>query len=117
MPELKVLVIGSGGREHALAWKLSRERSVREVIVAPGNAGIATPGITGAAAPVRCAAVSATDITGLLELARKEAVDLTVVGPEAPLEQGLADRFAAAGLPVFGPTQAAARLETSKAFA
>jgi phosphoribosylamine--glycine ligase len=115
---MKLLVIGSGGREHALAWKLSRERAVREVIVAPGNAGIASPGITGAAAPVRCVpGVAATDIDGLLDFARREAVDLTVVGPEAPLEKGLADRFAAAGLPVFGPTQAAARLETSKAFA
>jgi phosphoribosylamine--glycine ligase len=114
---MKLLVIGAGGREHALAWKFSRERAVREVICAPGNAGIATPGITGAAAPVRCVPVAATDITGLLDLARREAVDLTVVGPEAPLEQGLADRFAAAGLAVFGPTQAAARLETSKAFA
>jgi phosphoribosylamine---glycine ligase len=114
---LKLLIIGSGGREHALAWKLSRERAVREVICAPGNAGIATPGITGAAAPVRSVPVGATDIAGLLELARREAVDLTVVGPEAPLEKGLADQFAAAGLPVFGPTQAAARLETSKAFA
>jgi phosphoribosylamine--glycine ligase len=117
MPDLKLLIIGSGGREHALAWKFSREKAVREVIVAPGNAGIASPGITGAAAPVRCVPVAATDIDGLLELARREAVDLTVVGPEAPLEKGLADRFAAAGLPVFGPTQAAARLETSKAFA
>jgi phosphoribosylamine--glycine ligase len=118
LPDMKLLVIGSGGREHALAWKLSRERAVREVIVAPGNAGIASPGITGAAAPVRCApSVAATDITGLLDLARREAVDLTIVGPEAPLEKGLADRFAAAGLPIFGPTQAAARLETSKAFA
>ena len=114
---MKLLIIGSGGREHALAWKLSRERGVRDVIVAPGNAGIASPGITGAAAPVRCVPVAATDITGLLDLARREAVDLTVVGPEAPLELGLADRFAAAGLAVFGPTQAAARLETSKAFA
>jgi phosphoribosylamine---glycine ligase len=90
---------------------------VREVVCAPGNAGIASPGITGAAAPVRCVPIAATDIDGLLDLARREAVDLTIVGPEAPLEKGLADRFAAAGLPVFGPTQAAARLETSKAFA
>jgi phosphoribosylamine---glycine ligase len=117
MPDLKLLIIGSGGREHALAWKLSRERAVREVICAPGNAGIASPGITGAAAPVRCVPVAATDLDGLLDLARREAVDLTIVGPEAPLEKGLADRFAAAGLPIFGPTQAAARLETSKAFA
>jgi phosphoribosylamine--glycine ligase len=115
---MKLLVIGSGGREHALAWKLSRERGVREVIVAPGNAGIASPGITGVAAPVRCVpSLAATDIDGLLDLARREAVDLTIVGPEAPLEKGLADRFTAAGLAVFGPTQAAARLETSKAFA
>lgn len=106
---MKLLVIGSGGREHALAWKLSREHGVHEVICAPGNAGIAQH--------FRCLPIAATNIDALLDLARREAIDLTVVGPEAPLELGLADRFDAAGLPVFGPSQAAARLETSKAFA
>jgi phosphoribosylamine--glycine ligase len=106
---MKLLVIGSGGREHALAWKLSREPGVQEVICAPGNAGIAQD--------FRCLPIAATDVDALLDLARQEQIDLTVVGPEAPLELGLADRFDAAGLPVFGPSRAAARLETSKAFA
>lgn len=106
---MTILVLGSGGREHALASKLSRESAVRQVLVAPGNAGIARH--------FRCLPIAATDIDALLALVRQENVDLTIVGPEAPLERGLADRFAAAGLPVFGPTQAAARLETSKAFA
>jgi phosphoribosylamine---glycine ligase len=106
---MKALIVGSGGREHALVWKLSRERAVREVICAPGNAGIA--------AIARCAPVAATDLDGLVALARAEHIDLTVVGPEAPLERGLVDRFDAEGLPAFGPTRHAARLETSKAFA
>jgi phosphoribosylamine--glycine ligase len=106
---VKVLVVGSGGREHALVWKLTRESSVSEVVCAPGN-----PGIAGVA---RCVPIPATDVEGLLALARTEAIDLTVVGPEAPLAAGLADRFASEGLTVFGPTAAAARLETSKAFA
>jgi phosphoribosylamine--glycine ligase len=106
---MKVLIIGSGGREHALVWKLSHERSVRELICAPGNAGIA--------ALARCEPVAATDLEGLVGLARRELADLTIVGPEAPLERGLADRFAAEGLVLFGPTRAAARLETSKSFA
>ena len=107
---MKVLVIGSGGREHALAWKLAQSAGVNEVLVAPGNAG------SGLEAGVRNVDVAATDIQGLMALARTEQVDFTVVGPEAPLVLGAVDQFTAAGLPCFGPTQAAAQLEGSKAF-
>src|SRR5690606_25480802 len=108
---MKVLVIGAGGREHALAWKLAQSPRVSEVIVAPGNAGTATePGC-------RNAAVAVTDLDGLLALAREEDVALTVVGPEVPLVAGVVDRFRAAGLRIFGPAAAAAQLEGSKAFA
>ena len=108
---MKVLVIGSGGREHALAWKLAQSPRVDEVIVAPGNAGTATE--------VKCrnVAVKVTDIEGLLALVQAEGVDLTVVGPEVPLVAGVVDRFRLAGLRIFGPTAAAAQLEGSKAFA
>ncbi len=107
---MKVLVIGSGGREHALAWKCAQSDDVSEVVVAPGNAGTAgEPG-------VRNIAVSADDIDALLELATVESIDLTIVGPEAPLVAGIVDRFEAAGLPCFGPSAAAAQLEGSKAF-
>ncbi len=107
---MKVLVIGSGGREHALAWKLKQSSRVSEVIVAPGNAGTARePGL-------RNADVGVTDLDGLLELARSEQVGITVVGPEVPLVAGVVDRFRAAGLAIFGPTAAAAQLEGSKAF-
>jgi phosphoribosylamine--glycine ligase len=108
---MKILVIGSGGREHALAWKLKQSPRVSEVIVAPGNAG------TAAESGVRNAAIAATDIDALLSLAKVENVALTVVGPEAPLVAGIVDRFRAAGLRCFGPTAAAAQLEGSKAFA
>ena len=107
---MKILVIGSGGREHALAWKLAQSAGVDEVLVAPGNAG------SGLEAGVRNVEVAATDIQGLIALARTEQVDFTVVGPEAPLVLGAVDQFTAAGLPCFGPTQAAAQLEGSKAF-
>ncbi|ANB16448.1 phosphoribosylamine--glycine ligase [Dokdonella koreensis] len=107
---MKVLVIGSGGREHALAWRLRQSPRVTEVIVAPGNPGTARePGI-------RNAAVAATDIDGLLRLAQDEDVALTVVGPEAPLVAGIVDRFTKAGLRCFGPGRIAAQLEGSKAF-
>ncbi len=108
---MKLLVIGSGGREHALAFTLARSPRVAEILVAPGNAGTARE------AKCRNVAIAATDLDALLELARREAVDLTVVGPEAPLVAGIVDRFRAAHLPVFGPTAAAAQLEGSKAFA
>jgi len=107
---LKVLVIGSGGREHALAWKCALSRDVDEVLVAPGNAGTALEN------KVRNVAVAADDIEGLASLAAAEAVDLTIVGPEAPLVAGICDRFAQLGLPCFGPSAAAAQLEGSKAF-
>jgi phosphoribosylamine--glycine ligase len=108
---MKVLVIGSGGREHALAWKIKQSSRVSEVIVAPGNAGTARePGVRNAAVPV-------TDLDGLLKLARDEHVDLTVVGPEGPLVAGVVDRFRAAGLRCFGPRKIAAQLEGSKSFA
>ncbi len=108
---MKILVIGSGGREHALAWKLAQSPRVSEVIVAPGNAGTAREG--------RCRNIAAkvTDIDGLLKLARDEDIAVTVVGPEVPLVAGVVDRFREAGLRIFGPTAAAAQLEGSKAFA
>lgn len=108
---MKILVIGAGGREHALAWKLAQSPRVDEVIVAPGNAGTATED------KCRNADVAATDLDGLLALARDEGVALTVVGPEGPLVAGIVDRFRAEGLRIFGPTAAAAQLEGSKAFA
>jgi len=108
---MKVLLIGSGGREHALAWKLAQSSRVLEVIVAPGNAGTANE--------MRCRNVdiAASDIDELLALAQRENVGLTVVGPEGPLVAGIVDRFRAANLKIFGPSQAAAQLEGSKAFA
>jgi phosphoribosylamine--glycine ligase len=106
---MKVLIIGSGGREHALAWKCAQSPDVNEVLVAPGNAGTARE------AKVRNVACS-SDNDALLALARAENVDLTIVGPEAPLVAGIVDAFDAAGLPCFGPSAAAAQLEGSKAF-
>ena len=108
---MKVLVIGSGGREHALAWKLAQSERVNEVIIAPGNAGTATE------AKCRNANVAVNNIDGLLSLARNAKVDVTVVGPEIPLVAGVVDRFREAGLRIFGPTAAAAQLEGSKAYA
>lgn len=109
---MKVLIIGSGAREHAMAWAVARSSKVSTVIVAPGNGGTATMG-----GKVRNAPVKATDIDALLDLVAQESIDLTVVGPEQPLEAGLVNRFRAAGLKVVGPTAEAARLETSKVFA
>jgi phosphoribosylamine--glycine ligase len=108
---MKILVIGSGGREHALAWRLKQSPSVSEVVVAPGNAGTARE------AGVRNADIAVTDIDGLLTLAIDEDIALTVVGPEAALAAGVVDRFRAAGLRCFGATRIAAQLESSKAFA
>ena len=107
---MKLLVVGGGGREHALAWKLAQSARVGEVLVAPGNAGTATE------PQLRNVAVAAEDIDGLLGLVADEAVDLVVVGPEAPLAAGLVDRLQEAGVRAFGPSQAAAELEASKAF-
>ncbi len=105
---MKILLVGAGGREHALAWRLRQEDPTVEIIAAPGNPGIAEL--------ATCVQIAPTDVDGLLRLARDLSVDWTLVGPEAPLAAGLADAFIAAGLPIFGPTRAAAMLETSKAF-
>ena len=106
---MKLLVIGSGGREHALAWKLAQSPRVQKVFVAPGNGGTAAePGLEN---------VALTAIPELIAFARKEKVQLTVVGPEAPLAAGVVDEFRDAGLKIFGPTRNAARLEASKEFA
>lgn len=107
---MKVLIIGGGGREHALAWKVAQSPRVETVFVAPGNAGTARePGLTNVA-------IGVDDLAGLVAFARDEGVDLTIVGPEAPLVAGVVDRFREAGLAIFGPTAGAAQLEGSKAF-
>ncbi|HEY9427520.1 MAG TPA: phosphoribosylamine--glycine ligase [Gemmatimonadaceae bacterium] len=106
---MKVLMVGGGGREHALAWKLRRDDPSLELISAPGNPGLEEMG--------RTVPVSATDITALTELARRERPALTIVGPEAPLAAGIVDAFRAERLAIFGPTAAAARIESSKSFA
>ncbi len=106
---MKILVIGSGGREHALAWKITQNKQVSRVYVAPGNAGTATN--------LDMVNVPISKVSDLLEFAQKEQIYLTIVGPEAPLSQGVVDAFRAAGLKIFGPTKAAAQLESSKDFA
>ena len=106
---MNILVVGNGGREHALAWKLAQSPRTDKLFVAPGNGG--TRQIA------ENLDVSATDIDGLAAAVGKHGIDLTVVGPEAPLAEGLVDRFEGLGFPVFGPTRAAARLESSKVFA
>ena len=105
---MKILVIGGGGREHALAWKLAQSPRVQRVIVAPGNAGSATE--------FNCQNALANTVEQWLALAKNEKVGMTIVGPEAPLAQGVVDAFRAEGLKIFGPTQAAAQLESSKDF-
>jgi len=108
---MNILVIGNGGREHALAWKLAQSTKVTTVFVAPGNPG--------SASETKCqnVAISATDVPALVAFAQANAIALTVVGPEAPLAAGVVDGFRAAGLAIFGPTKTAAQLESSKAFA
>ena len=106
---MKLLLVGGGGREHALAWKFKRDDPTLEIVAAPGNPGIASV--------ARCVSVPATDVPGLLKLARSERIDIVVVGPEAPLAAGIVDVFRDAGIPIFGPTKAAAEIETSKSFA
>ncbi len=106
---MKCLIIGSGGREHALAWKIAQSSEIRRLYIAPGNAGTAENG--------KNIPIPAEEISSLLSFAEKERIDLTVVGPETPLAKGIVDLFQKTGLPIFGPSQAAARLETSKIFA
>jgi tetratricopeptide (TPR) repeat protein len=107
---MNVLVIGGGGREHALAWKLAAEPGVNEVVVAPGSDAIARE------PRVRLASVDPLDPPAIIEVARQRAVELVVIGPEAPLAAGVADALSDAGILVFGPSAAAARIESSKAF-
>jgi phosphoribosylamine--glycine ligase len=106
---MKVLVVGSGGREHALVWKIAQSPRVKEVVCAPGNGGISRL--------ARCVAVAADDLEGLVRLCKEEKIDLTIVGPEVPLCMGIVDLFQKEGLTIFGATKGAAQLEGSKAFA
>jgi phosphoribosylamine--glycine ligase len=106
---MRVLVVGAGGREHALCWKLTQSPKLTRLYAAPGNPGMAQL--------AECVPIQAMDIDGLLTFAQQERIDLTVVGPEDPMAAGIADRFEAAGLRVFGPSQKAAQIESSKAFA
>src|SRR5262245_51753472 len=106
---MRILVIGGGAREHALVWKLSREREVTGIVCAPGNPGIAHQ--------ARCVPVDPASPADLLTLAKAEQIDLTVVGPELPLSRGVVDLFSAAGQRIVGPSKTAAALECSKSFA
>ncbi|MCP9450333.1 MAG: phosphoribosylamine--glycine ligase, partial [Nitrospira sp.] len=105
---MKVLVVGSGGREHALAWKLAQSPRLPTLYCAPGNAGIESL--------AACVPIKADDVAGLKAFVERERIDLTVVGPEAPLAAGIVDEFRKAKLKIFGPTKQAARLESSKIF-
>ncbi|EPJ1369666.1 phosphoribosylamine--glycine ligase [Vibrio fluvialis] len=107
---MRVLIIGSGGREHALGWKVAQNPTVETVFIAPGNAGTALE------AKLQNVNIAVEDVAGLVAFAQDNEIELTIVGPEAPLVIGVVDAFRAAGLPIFGPTQAAAQLEGSKAF-
>jgi phosphoribosylamine---glycine ligase len=106
---MKILVIGGGGREHSLVWKIAQSPRVKKIYCAPGNAGIARL--------ATCVPIAADDVDGLFAFAVEKSVDLTVVGPEAPLEKGITDHFEKSGLRVFGASRRAAQLEASKAFA
>src|SRR4051794_2129646 len=106
---MKVLIVGGGGREHALASKISRERGVSNLLCAPGNAGIARL--------AQLVPIDPSDVDALCALAAHESIDLTIIGPEAPLDCGIVDRFWGAGLRIFGPPRRAAQLECSKVFA
>jgi len=106
---MKILVAGSGGREHTLVWKIAQSPLVEKIFCAPGNGGIQEL--------AECVEIAATDISGLSDFAEREAIDLTVVGPEAPLAEGIADEFLRRGLRIFGPSRAAAHTEASKVFA
>lgn len=107
---MKILIIGSGGREHALAWKAAQSKKVDKIFLAPGNAGTALE------AKLENVAIQVDDLDALVKFAQDNAIDLTIVGPEAPLVAGIVDKFQAIGAAIFGPTQAAAQLEGSKAF-
>src|SRR5271170_2158120 len=106
---MKILIIGGGGREHAMAWKLRQSASVEKIWCAPGNGGISRD--------AECVPLNLSDVGAAAELARKLGVDLTIVGPELPLVRGVADEFAKQGLTILGPSEKAAQLEGSKIFA
>ncbi|MDH5563245.1 MAG: phosphoribosylamine--glycine ligase, partial [Nitrospirota bacterium] len=106
---MKLLVIGNGGREHALVWKLAQSPRVSKIYCAPGNAGIAQL--------AECVPIKVDDLSGLQAFAKDHAIDLTMVGPELPLSLGIADEFRKAKMRIFGPTRNAARIESSKSFA
>ncbi|MGE0474325.1 MAG: phosphoribosylamine--glycine ligase, partial [Nitrospirales bacterium] len=106
---MKVLLIGNGGREHALAWKIAQSPRLTKLYCAPGNAGIAQE--------AECVPIKADDLSGLTAFALQEQIDLTIVGPELPLSMGIADEFRKAKLRIFGPTRNAAMIESSKSFA
>ena len=107
---MKILLVGSGGREHALAWKVKQSAKVEKVFVAPGNPGTALESL------VENLPIAVDDISGLLAFAQAEQIDLTIIGPEIPLVMGIVDRFQEAGLNCFGPTAKAAQLEGSKSY-
>src|SRR5215813_11517294 len=105
---MRILVVGSGGREHALCWKLAASPLCDKLYCAPGNAGIA--------ADAECVAIGAEDVAGIVTFAKQQAIDFVVIGPEAPLVKGLADRLEAEGIAAFGPSAKAAEIEGSKGF-
>lgn len=117
MHNLNLLIIGSGGREHAIAWKVAQSPQVKQIFVAPGNAGTALASGPTATGSITNVNIKENDLDSLLAFAQERDVELTIVGPEVPLSLGVVDRFQTAGLPIFGPTQTAAQLESSKAFA
>ena len=106
---MNALLVGSGGREHALAWKIRQSPFLSKFYAAPGNAGIAEL--------TECVPIQTEDLEGLVRFAKEKEIDLTIIGPEAPLARGIVDRFYAEGLKIFGPTKAAAEVESSKIFA
>ena len=113
---MKLLVIGSGGREHAIVWKLAQSPNATRIYCAPGNAGIAQERVSKTGSAVECVDIAAEDLPKLLEFARSQKIDLTVVGPDNPLALGIVDLFQKNGLPIWGPNQKAAQFEASKAF-
>src|SRR5579862_9483842 len=114
---MRIVVIGSGGREHALVWKLAQSPHVTELWCAPGNAGILQETVRKTGKPVECVNIGAEDLSKLLSFAQEKKVDLTVVGPDNPLALGIVDLFQSKGLRIWGPNQRAARFESSKVFA
>jgi phosphoribosylamine--glycine ligase len=113
---MRILVIGSGGREHALVWKIAQSQHVTQMWCAPGNAGIARERLARGGAQVQCVKIGAEDLPGLLTFVRDQKVDLTVVGPDNPLALGIVDLFQENGLRIWGPNRRAAQFESSKVF-